>query len=529
MQALTASVQSPAAYAAALRNYRYKRTPAEILAGLTAADIVKGFDPGDIRRYGGDADADGATNYAAMVAALASGPRLIIPCDDPSWVFDFDTTLEVSGDKSIVGGFGGSQAALLSKVNYTGAGIPFEFLSAEYGAVYMGYLEIRGGDGSWAISSSRPQSLFEFIHMESYVGSGIQLLDTGTGSWSTAMRNCKWVGPASQTAYRGYEIDVNGGQVLGENLVAIRGDIGIHVIRCEALLLLRPSTNIQISDYSSSTAADGQCGIRLSGADAKRAVRIMSGYIEGSTTQIYVESAECLSIVDCFMDDLGNGGTADIYLKDSNVKNATIRGNYIRTRTNLKAAIENNGLYTRVDDNSIDAQAGPWLKTTTKVLYSRNQIVDGTLDDASGYAHDMEPQSGTWTPTFAGSGTAGVNTYGTQYGRWWKIGRRVFYEFLVAMTAKGTAGSAMAGNVAIEGLPFAVPSYASAAGGLAIASYDNINLDGAGGRTALTGVIKTNSTQILLLQVGDNVASSALTVGELNDTSGLRGSGSYDI
>lgn len=65
-------------------------------------------------------------------------------------------------------------------------------------------------------------------------------------------------------------------------------------------------------------------------------------------------------------------------------------------------------------------------------------------------------EAGTWTPVISGSTTAGVNTYSNQTGSFVKIGRFVHVGGRVALSALGTAGDAMAGNVQITGLPFAI-------------------------------------------------------------------------
>src|SRR3990167_4235347 len=60
-------------------------------------------------------------------------------------------------------------------------------------------------------------------------------------------------------------------------------------------------------------------------------------------------------------------------------------------------------------------------------------------------------EEGTWTPTVAGSSTAGSQTYSVQVGRYVKIGKLVTAQFYVVMTAKD---GATAGNALISGLPF---------------------------------------------------------------------------
>lgn len=66
-------------------------------------------------------------------------------------------------------------------------------------------------------------------------------------------------------------------------------------------------------------------------------------------------------------------------------------------------------------------------------------------------AHSLLVATGTWTPTIAGSTTAGTHTYTTQVGTYVKIGTLVLVQFNLKINAKD---GAMAGNVRIAGYPF---------------------------------------------------------------------------
>jgi hypothetical protein len=59
--------------------------------------------------------------------------------------------------------------------------------------------------------------------------------------------------------------------------------------------------------------------------------------------------------------------------------------------------------------------------------------------------------SGSWTPVFAGSTTAGITTYTTQVGQWIAQGKTVFASFQLVMSA--TTG--VLGNLTITGFPAA--------------------------------------------------------------------------
>jgi hypothetical protein len=60
-------------------------------------------------------------------------------------------------------------------------------------------------------------------------------------------------------------------------------------------------------------------------------------------------------------------------------------------------------------------------------------------------------EEGTWTPTIAGSTTAGTGTYSTQAASYTKVGNRLLFTAYITWSAHtGT------GNMRIDGLPFTV-------------------------------------------------------------------------
>ena len=66
------------------------------------------------------------------------------------------------------------------------------------------------------------------------------------------------------------------------------------------------------------------------------------------------------------------------------------------------------------------------------------------------WAGVTETETGTWTPVFAGSGTAGSFTYTAQIGHYTKIGNVVVAQFRVTISAISVAA---AGYLYIQGLP----------------------------------------------------------------------------
>ena len=75
---------------------------------------------------------------------------------------------------------------------------------------------------------------------------------------------------------------------------------------------------------------------------------------------------------------------------------------------------------------------------------------------------------GTWTPVIGGTTSESGQTYSQQQGRYVKIGRLVYAQFNVTLSAKGT----ITGTVIIKGLPFTVDS--SSIGGGTISYFASL-------------------------------------------------------
>lgn len=66
----------------------------------------------------------------------------------------------------------------------------------------------------------------------------------------------------------------------------------------------------------------------------------------------------------------------------------------------------------------------------------------------------------TWTPTIGGTTSQSGQTYSSQVGVYWQLGKLVYLQADVALTAVGT----ITGNVQIKGLPFAAKTSVGRAG-----------------------------------------------------------------
>lgn len=135
-------------------------------------------------------------------------------------------------------------------------------------------------------------------------------------------------------------------------------------------------------------------------------------------------------------------------------------------------------------------------------------------------------EEGSWTPTIAGSVTAGTQTYDIQLGRYIRIGNLVFAWFRARMSAKDAATS---GNLQIAGLPFTTTNIGTLGWGYScpLFNYSSIDLDAGGGYTQLIVNVAQNAAFGTLVAVGDNVAAIALTEAGLHANSDIGGTFIY--
>lgn len=238
-------------------------------------------------------------------------------------------------------------------------------------------------------------STLEWNHI---TGGGIQLLSSGGGSSSSKLANCQWVGPPIATPYTGFEVAVNGGDVLLDSCTAIRGAIGINVIQGQTIIIRRCSLNKQltatpnsgITGYSSASQFQ-TAGIRISTTAYKQAVSIKECYIEACQNSVYVDACESLTIGDNLFDDGGvcgfkGNGNSQIYLGSAAANNVSIKNNrHISasngTVTNPFYPFIFNDAHNVIWENNYISIAGDYtgtykLTTSTTVVESNNTVIN---------------------------------------------------------------------------------------------------------------------------------------------------------
>ena len=387
---------------------------------------------------------DGTTDdTAAFVAALAAHDFVYVPPVVGS-SYRITSTITITGTKTLAGPDGGSQAFQHTAIYHdpSATGELFNVTSSEQQGVCIRNMRILGGNGTWAIKSSRSYCRYEFLHMEVYTGGGIQLLSTGIGSSSSKLINCQWVGPASATAYTAYEIDVSGGDVWLYGCTAIRGAIGINIIQGQTIIIDKCSLNKQTRSpnvsggpYSSATQFN-TAGIKLTGTGYKDALSIRNCYLEALDNAVYVESCESLTIEDNLFQDVGAAGNGGVWtvvgnsainLVSSAAKNVTIKNNRFVSNSNGASGDPFYGIYFNDAANVLYLNnyyehdgdySGEYSIGSTDTVYKLgNRLVVGTGTpvasvDASGKMRDIvtADQAAWVTPALTSPWTCPTST-----------------------------------------------------------------------------------------------------------------------
>jgi hypothetical protein len=187
---------------------------------------------------------------------------------------------------------------------------------------------------------------------------------------------------------------------------------------------------------------------------------------------------------------------------------------------------------TMVDTNSTQTLTS---KTLTSPSMTTPAVTSGAIDLQSGQitfpatqnssagANTLDDyEEGSWTPSIGGSGGQSGQTYAAngQVGRYIKVGKKVFVQGYILLTALGTVTT----NAQIQGLPFTSENTTNLVSGLVIHYWNAL----ANAKVMVTATIPANTTAATLFAAG--AAATGLTVmvqGDLSNTTELYFSGTY--
>jgi hypothetical protein len=167
---------------------------------------------------------------------------------------------------------------------------------------------------------------------------------------------------------------------------------------------------------------------------------------------------------------------------------------------NFSTATTDTDVHTLISCNASDGSVQSVLSSKTFV----NTFVGGTK-------YKLSALEGTFTPTITFGGAAVGNVYSSQIGSYSRVGNRVYFSLLVALSTKGSS----TGNMEISGLPYtsAASRYSSVTAvapvttgvtgsivGFIDAGTSKIQMRGQnnGGDTVLTNANATNTTQFII-------------------------------
>jgi hypothetical protein len=127
---------------------------------------------------------------------------------------------------------------------------------------------------------------------------------------------------------------------------------------------------------------------------------------------------------------------------------------------------------------------------------------------------------GVWTPSLNGSGGSSGITYTNQDGVYTKLGRRVFINGRIALSAMGT----VTGQLGVVGLPFPSEN---------VAGHDIFGIfvqywNGAAAIGYMAGVVPINASSFALWKIATPASAlSAVTQADMTNTFRIDFSGSY--
>ncbi len=158
------------------------------------------------------------------------------------------------------------------------------------------------------------------------------------------------------------------------------------------------------------------------------------------------------------------------------------------------------------------------LDTLVALTWAASKIIYLTSSSAMATA-DFDITSISWTATFIGSTTAGVNSYDVQVARSMRIGKFTMVTGRLHTSLKGSGGNAMAGNLRIAGLPYTSKNTANQQVCYQVSSLECMVF----GTTFVTGNIIPNATQmrIYIEATGTSATNAEMTVASLGANPGI--------
>lgn len=479
-----------------------KLTDAERTAGVTPVNFA--YPPGDVRRYGLKVDGTSdmaAINAAHLVAIAQGGGVLRFPAGN----------IGIDGD-----------IAPPRYVHWRGVGENTIFRALSSSCV----LHLSSANGDNVLSDFTLVGSVPTAGM--YVGTGIQIGDTGYTGYNTLQRlyiynfetGVRLAGSLWGTLelcriqFNRIGVDFNAGSAgITSNATTItectiafneRNGIGATNTPVRGIGLIVSGGSIE----SNCTAAPGTYPQVALGAMAH--VHFDAVYAEYSpvgTKPIAYDLSNSGQIT--FTQPYINGSSTGLYSSSNGCSFVMVKGGRI-LQTSTRCIDLPSCVDVTIDKIEQD------LATTNNVITGARST-ENTTKWAQQKVEDV-----AWTPTLIGSTNAGPPAYTVQVAYYNQIGNQVFIRGRVAINGKGT----IAGNVQIGGLPIPVSANAD---GHALINIVAVGVTPLAGYTMNVGVILPGSQLLELFQDGNVAGVAALPVANIATATTFRFSGFYTV
>lgn len=205
----------------------------------------------------------------------------------------------------------------------------------------------------------------------------------------------------------------------------------------------------------------------------------------------------------CYIDNSATVGTI------------TNRWGFYQVGAAARNYFQGNSLFGTTTENTTTGNA--------KIQSSNGVYLGNTANSAANVLDWYE--EGTFTPVLSGDTTEGTQTYGSQVGKYTRIGRVVHISLRVTLTAKDAA---MAGNVIISGLPFVVDSWATSQAGADIGFMQNVSYATTAGYMP-TAYLKSGTSAVYMMITKSGAAAEYLQASTITATSDILISATYTV
>ena len=246
---------------------------------------------------------DGFANDSPVIQDLVdfAAKKYVVKLLGP--IYKFDTVVTLPAGTTITGVVSDGHNLNYTRINDLDAAGTFKTDETvnDFAGISISNFRINGGTlGNYSIKSHYPYTNIKNIHIENlsgrYLGNGIRIHNDGgqpgMGGWKSRILNSKVVLDNDSVNRRvGIRLEINGGDVVVRDCTTIFGEIGIHVISGENIIIEQNNTN-QHQDFTS-TGGNIQRAAIVVGNNLSltpKNVVVQNNYIESHSRAVLVRS-----------------------------------------------------------------------------------------------------------------------------------------------------------------------------------------------------------------------------------------------